>query len=179
MVRSTLQLSIPSLFALALALSSAACGDGGGEKGGSAGADASGGNGGSGGSGGSSTGGTGGQAGAASTGGSTMEVALGDIAFNVIYTGTQTGTLSLAAVTSFPPQGPPSAYQSFPMPMFPQAGKLVGLESDKKYYVAAVLDIGDNNPQSPGPEDLVAFIPMAQEIVPNGEISVELTLMDK
>ena len=54
-----------------------------------------------------------------------------------------------------------------------------GIEVDKPVYVLAVLDIGDNNPQSPGPEDLVAITMPPIDIVANGEVAVDLTLMDK
>lgn len=165
------------VFAFALALGG--CGDGGSGAGGSGGSGgqgtttgtdtttSAGGQGGSGGA----TGGSGGAGG--------QEVALGDVAVTVNYAGAQTGTLSIAAITMFPPSGPPVAYQSYPTPAFPATGKLIGIEVDKPVYVLAVLDIGDNNPQSPGPEDLVAITMPAIDLVANGEVAVDLTLMDK
>ena len=160
------------------ALALPGCGDGGS------------GGGGSGGSGGQGTttssdttasGGSGGSGGSAATGGAggTNEVQLGDIAVTVDYAGAQTGTLNIAAVTSFPPSGPPVAFQTFPTPTFPQTGTLIGLEVGKPVYVVAVLDIGNDNPQSPGPEDLVAITMPAVEVVANSEVAVDLTLTDK
>jgi len=108
----------------------------------------------------------------------TGELKLGDIIVNVTYDGAQVGTLSLAAVTSFPPQGPPQASVIEMAPVFPFTGTLKGLEP-KDYYVAAVLDIGNNNPQSPGPEDLVAFTPMPVTIVGDDMPMIDLVLMDK
>lgn len=113
-----------------------------------------------------------------STGGSTTgELKLGDILVTVTYEGMQTGTLSLAAVTSFPPMGPPLAAVTEKMPAFPFSGTLKGLEP-RDYYVVAVLDVGDNNPQSPGPEDLLAFTPMPVTIVGDDMPMVSLTLVD-
>lgn len=109
---------------------------------------------------------------------STGELKLGDIIVEVTYTGAQVGTLSLAAVTSFPPEGPPQASLTEKMPVFPFTGTLKGLEP-KDYFIAAVLDIGDNNPQMPGPEDLVAFTAMPITIVGDDMPMISLVLMDK
>ncbi|MEP7120988.1 MAG: hypothetical protein ABJE95_08770 [Byssovorax sp.] len=106
-------------------------------------------------------------------------VMLADVDVTVNYAGTQTGTLSIAAVTSFPPMGPPVAFQSFKMPMFPQKGMLIGLEVPRDYYIVAVLDIGNNNPQSPGPEDLVAITMPAVKLTAGAAAKVDLTLTDK
>ncbi len=112
-------------------------------------------------------------------GGGGAAVMLADVQVKVNYAGTQTGTLSIAAITSFPPMGPPVAFQSFKMPVFPQKGTLIGLEAPKDYYFVAVLDIGNNNPQSPGPEDLVAITMPAVKVTADKPVMVELTLMDK
>ena len=127
------------------------------------------------GAGGGDTGGS--SSGAGGSGGAA--VLLGDVDVTVSYTGAQTGTLSIAAVSMFPPMGPPVAFQSFKMPMFPQKGTLIGLEVPKDYYLVAVLDIGDNNPQSPGPEDLVAITMPAVKVTPDKGPAVQLTLVDK
>ncbi len=119
----------------------------------------------------SSSSGAGGSGGAA--------VQLGDVDVTVSYTGTKTGTLSIAAVSMFPPMGPPVAFQSFKMPVFPQTGTLIGLEVPKDYYLVAVLDIGNNNPQSPGPEDLVAITMPAVKVTTDKGPAVQLTLVDK
>ena len=114
---------------------------------------------------------------ASGTGGAA--VMLGDVDVTVNYAGAQTGTLSVAAITSFPPMGPPVAVQSVKMPMFSQKVTLIGLEAPKDYYIVAVLDIGNNNPQLPGPEDLVAITMPAVKVVANKATAVELTLKDK
>ncbi len=167
-----------SLF-VAGALALGGCGDSGSGSGGSGGSGGqttttsdttnSGGQGGTGGA--TASGGTGGAGG--------QEVLLGDVAVTVNYAGAQTGTLSIAAITMFPPSGPPVAYQSYETPVYPQSGKLIGIEVDKPVYVLAVLDIGNNNPQSPGPEDLVAITMPPVDLVAGGEVQVDLTLMDK
>ena len=126
------------------------------------------------------TGGAGGGAGSGGAGGSGgAAVVLGDVDVTVNYAGAQTGTLSIAAVSMFPPMGPPVAFQSFKTPMYPQKGTLIGLETSKDYYIVAVLDIGNNNPQSPGPEDLVAITMPAVKVTPDHAVAVDLTLMDK
>lgn len=119
----------------------------------------------------SSTSGAGGSGGAA--------VLLADVEVTVNYAGVQTGTLSIAVISMFPPMGPPVAFQSFKMPVFPQKGTLIGLEAPKDYYIVAVLDIGNNNPQSPGPEDLVAITMPAVKVTPDKAAVVDLTLVDK
>ncbi len=106
-------------------------------------------------------------------------VMLGDVEVTVNYAGTKTGTLSIAAVTSFPPMGPPVAFQSFKTPTFSQKGTLIGLEVPGDYYILAVLDIGNNNPQSPGPEDLVAITMPAVKVTTGKAVVVDLTLVDK
>jgi hypothetical protein len=124
--------------------------------------------------------GTGSSASSSGVGGSGgAAVVLGDVEVIVNYAGAQTGTLSIAAVSMFPPMGPPVAFQSFKMPKFPQKGTLIGLEAPKDYYLVAVLDIGDNNPQSPGPEDLVAITMPAVKVTPDEGPAVQLTLVDK
>jgi hypothetical protein len=114
---------------------------------------------------------------ASGTGGAA--VMLGDVDVTVNYAGAQTGTLSVAAITSFPPMGPPVAFQSIKMPMFSQKVTLIGLEAPKDYYIVAVLDIGNNNPTNPGPEDLVAITMPAVKVVADKATAVELTLKDK
>lgn len=114
---------------------------------------------------------------ASGTGGAA--VMLGNVDVTVNYAGVQTGTLSVAAITSFPPMGPPVAFQSIKMPMFSQKVTLIGLEAPKDYYIVAVLDIGNNNPTNPGPEDLVAITMPAVKVVADKATAVELTLKDK
>jgi hypothetical protein len=164
------------LLSIISALLLGGCGDGGspasGGTAGSAGTAATGGAAGEAGS-----AGTAGMGGSAGSGG--MEVQLGDISFTVAYAGAKTGTLSVAGFPSFPPAGPPVAYQSYSTPAFPQTGKLTGLEVGKPVYVVTVLDVGNNNPQSPGPEDLSAVTMPPIDIVAGSEVMTTLTLMDK
>ena len=159
-------------------LGAVGCGDGDTTTSTSSSSGATTGSGGEGGSATSTTGGGGASSSSASgTGGAA--VMLGDVDVTVNYAGAQTGTLSVAAITSFPPMGPPVAFQSVKMPMFSQKVTLIGLEAPKDYYIVAVLDIGNNNPQSPGPEDLVAITMPAVKVVANKATAVELTLKDK
>lgn len=113
---------------------------------------------------------------ASGTGGGVM---LGDIDVTVTYAGAMTGTLNVAAITMFPPMGPPVAFQSVMMPKFPASVKLIGLEVPKDYYIVAVLDIGSNNPQNPGPEDLVAVTMPAVKATAGAAAKVDLVLKDK
>ncbi len=112
----------------------------------------------------------------ATTGDSDGELILSDVTVNVTYAGEQTGTLSAAAVLNFPPQGPPLAAASDDMPTFPWSGTLNDLENGE-YYIVAILDIGSDNPQSPGPEDLVSFTPMPITI-DGADVVVDLELVD-
>ena len=102
----------------------------------------------------------------------------GKIEITVDYAGTKTGTLSVAAVTSFPPMGPPVASQSNKTPTFPAKLELIGLDPGT-YYVAAVLDIGSDNPQMPGPDDLVTVTMPPVMVKGNDAPMITLTLMDK
>lgn len=137
-------------FALALALAAGGC-DGGssgeGGQGGSGGEVSMGGSGGETGMGGGGGGGSGG------TGGIPGKTIQG----TVDYEGSQTGTLIVGVYDQCPPAGPPVQLkvQTFDTPMFPQAFSLGGINAGS-YYIAAVLDIGNNNPTQPGPEDLLA-----------------------
>ena len=129
------------------------------------------GSGGAGSGGSSSSGGAGGSGGAA--------VVLGDVEVTVNYAGVQTGTLSVAAITMFPPMGPPVAFQTIKVPTFPAKLTLIGLEAPKDYYLVAVLDIGNNNPTNPGPEDLVAITMPAVKVNAGAANKLDLTLKDK
>jgi hypothetical protein len=120
------------------------------------------------------SGGTGGSAGAGGAGG---QVVLTDLEVNVQYAGIKTGTLSIAAFKQFPPMGPPLAFVQDAMPMFPVKKTLIGLEPGD-YYITAILDIGNNNPQMPGPEDLQALT-MPPVKVMGMTPPVTLTLVDK
>lgn len=161
--------------AVALGLAIAGCDGGSGGQGGSGGTGDTGGAGGAM-TGGGGAGGSGGQGGSGGTGG--VAVQTGDFAFTVVYEGAQTGTLTVAAFTSFPPAGPPEAFQVYDMPVFPQMGKLVELDPGTDYYVLAVLDVGSNNPQMPGPEDpYTATMPPVQ-VTAGTETPIELTLTD-
>ncbi len=123
------------------------------------------------------TGGTGGAGGMGGMGGMPMMPGSADVTVN--YAGAQTGTLSIAAFKQFPPMSlpagvaPPEA-----MPTFPEMGTILDLPPGT-YYFTAILDIGNNNPMSPGPEDLQAVTMPPVEVMPGMAAKVELTLMDK
>lgn len=107
----------------------------------------------------------------------TGELVLGDVEVTVIYDGAAMGTLNVVAITSFPPVGPPLAVASEMDPAYPWVGTLMGLEPGE-YYIAAVLDVGNDNPTLPGPEDLQAVTDGPLVIDGPGPFMVELTLMD-
>lgn len=108
---------------------------------------------------------------------STGELILADIEVMVTYEGMETGLLNVVALTSWPPAGPPVAAASEMDPAFPWSGTLNDLEAGE-WYVAAVLDVGADNPTVPGPEDLVAVTEMPVVVDGPGPFMVELTLMD-
>jgi hypothetical protein len=166
-----------ALCALGLALTTlVACGDdtNNGAGGSGAASSASSGTGGAGGQGGA--GGAGGAGGQGGTGG--MQDLRGDYEVTVEYGGTEMGTLNIAVFTSWPPAGPPKAFNQTMMPTFPVTKTLSNIPVGS-YYVVAILDIGSNNPQSPGPEDLVTPTMMAVEVTANTKTPVTLTLTDK
>jgi hypothetical protein len=132
----------------------------------------------SGSTGGGGSAGEGGSAGAGGAGGAGGQLVLSDLEVKVEYAGVNTGTLSIAAFKQFPPMGPPLAFVQDKMPMFPVTKKLIGLEPGD-YFITAILDIGNNNPQMPGPEDLQALTMPPVKVMGMNPPPVTLTLMDK
>jgi hypothetical protein len=128
----------------------------------------------------SSTGGTGG-ASSSSTSGSTTSTGssmlAGKIKVTVSYTGKQTGPLLIAAVTSFPPMGPPDAATKVAAPVFPQVVELP--INAGSYYVTAILDVGNNYMNMPGPEDLVVLSMGKVDVKGNDAPTLDLALKDK
>lgn len=100
--------------------------------------------------------------------------ALADIAVSLDYPGTKQGSVVVAAFRSFPPMGPPSAFQTVAVPMFPAMVRLRDLEAGT-YYVVGMLDIAPASPTSPGPEDLQA---VSSPVMLPGATSVSLNLHD-
>lgn len=109
----------------------------------------------------------------------TGELVLGDIEVTVIYEGEQTGTLNVVAITEFPPMGPPKAVASDMMPTFPYAATLNDLEAGE-YIIFATLDVGNDNPTIPGPEDPQADVTMPVVVTVDGPgpFQAEVTLID-
>ena len=150
MVQAALRGGLGFSLALALAVAAGGCdggstGDGG--TGGTGGETSMGGAGGTGGTGGAGAGGTGGMSG----------IPGNSVQGTVDYAGSQMGTLIVGLYDTCPPMGPPAQLkvQSIDMPVFPQAFSLENIKAGS-YYIAAVLDIGNDNPTQPGPEDLLA-----------------------
>lgn len=110
---------------------------------------------------------------------STGDLVLADIEVTVTYEGMATGTLSVVALTEFPPMGPPVAVASEMMPTFPYAATLNDLEVGE-YIIFAVLDVGNDNPTIPGPEDPVAdgTMPVMVTVDGPGPFMAEVTLND-
>jgi hypothetical protein len=100
---------------------------------------------------------------------------LANIAVSVGYAGTKHGSVVVAAFRSFPPMGPPSAFQTVDMPTFPAMVTLRDLEAGT-YYVVGMLDVAPASPTSPGPEDLQAV--SAPLMLSSTPMSVALTLHD-
>ena len=98
-----------------------------------------------------------GSAGSPDTG---VSVAGGSVRFSVAYTGAEMGTLALALYVACPPDGPPIGFrdQRIENPAFPLEFDFDGV-SPGSYFAAATLDIGDDNPALPGPEDILACSP--------------------
>lgn len=107
------------------------------------------------------------------------ELILADIEVTVVYEGTATGTLNVVAITEFPPMGPPVAVASEPAPVFPYMATLNDLEAGE-YIIFATLDVGDDNPTIPGPEDPQSDVVMPVTVVVDGPgpFMAEVTLLD-
>lgn len=77
------------------------------------------------------------------------------VTVNVTYAGAKTGSLVIALFngTNFPPTPPPAKAVTLPAPItFPASTKI---EVPAGEYLATVyLDVGSNNPEGAGPEDL-------------------------
>lgn len=165
--------SLPSLV-LVFATILAGCDDGGsGGEGGSGGAGGQGGQGAS-----AGAGGEGGSGGAGGQGGSGGGAAGNFITGEVSYAGSQQGTLIVGVYESCPPMGPPVQLkiQQFTAPVFPQAFELSNIKAGT-YQIAAVLDVGSDNPTMPGPEDLLACSEPV-EITDAAGASLAITLED-
>jgi hypothetical protein len=77
----------------------------------------------------------------------------GDVEGRVVYDEpSASGTLYVASFSQFPPMGPPSGLYQNATPAFPQDFSIIDLDAGS-YTLFAFLDIGDNSPQMPGPED--------------------------
>jgi len=102
----------------------------------------------------------------------------GTIRGTITYGGAKKGPLTIAAVTKFPPMGPPAAFTRKGTPTFPAEYEITGV-ADGTYTVFAVLDNNNDNPQSPGPDDPVAPAPMQVTITAMKGAHVDITLVDK
>lgn len=108
-----------------------------------------------------------------------QEAAASGVTVTVNYAGAQTGTLAIGVFpgTTFPPVVPPVGVLRTPNPTFPTTHTFSPLPAGD-YIVAPFLDIGNNNPQSPGPEDLLAAPPFAHITIGSGIVTQSLTLLD-
>ncbi|MEM7156777.1 MAG: hypothetical protein AAF799_28265 [Myxococcota bacterium] len=100
----------------------------------------------------------------------------GAIDVTVNYDGAGEGTLTVVVNTSFPPMGPPVAFVTDMEPTFPWEGSIPDVPVGD-YFVFAVLDIGNDNPTIPGPEDAQSD---AAEVAVDGAgpFPAEVTLVD-
>jgi hypothetical protein len=98
------------------------------------------------------------------------------VAGTVDYRGAEDGALIIGVFTEFPPMSGPVAFHTEPQPSWPVTFELPSIDPGT-YYLVATLDVGRDNPTSPGPEDLQA----ASEPITISDSAgawVELTLVD-
>lgn len=107
----------------------------------------------------------------------TGELVLADIEVTINYEGDAVGPLVVAALTEFPPMGPPVASVREDNPTFPWTGTLSNLEPGE-YFVLALIDVGDDSPIGPGPEDPQGMPEMSVMVDGEGPFTTELTLAD-
>jgi len=73
------------------------------------------------------------------------------------YTGDATGPLVVAAFTSWPPLGPPSAFEQLPNPSFPEAISFPNLAAGT-YTILAFIDVDGSGPMAATPADVQARV---------------------
>jgi hypothetical protein len=98
------------------------------------------------------------------------------VAGTVAYGGGQDGALIIGVFTEFPPMSGPVAFHTEPQPTWPFSFELPSVDPGT-YHVVATLDVGRDNPTSPGPEDLQAAS-MPVTVSDSAGAWVELTLVD-
>ena len=89
------------------------------------------------------------------TGGEETSLA-GDV-IEISYTGSQTGPLVIAAFTSWPPAGPPSAFEQIPSPTFPERVTLPDLAAGT-YTLLTFIDVDGSGPMAPSQADVQSRI---------------------
>ncbi len=102
---------------------------------------------------------------------------LGDIEVTVTYEGDAVGPLIVAVLTEFPPMGPPTAFMREEEPTFPWVGTFSELEAGE-YFLLATIDVGDDNPTGPGPEDPQGMPAMSVVVDGEGPFPVEIAVVD-
>jgi pimeloyl-ACP methyl ester carboxylesterase len=76
------------------------------------------------------------------------------------YTGALTGPLVVAAFASWPPLGPPSAFDQIPSPSFPARVSLPQLEAGT-YTILAFIDVDNSGPMSPTDADVQSRVELS------------------
>jgi hypothetical protein len=94
----------------------------------------------------------------------------------VMYGGAAQGTLVVAAFTSIPPMGAPTAVAQQSTPAFPETLVLDTVEPGTTLYVLALLDVAPASPQQPGPEDRTSW--SSPIVVGDGATAITLMLTD-
>jgi len=94
----------------------------------------------------------------------------------VEYRGSAQGTLVVAAFTSIPPMGAPTAVAQQSTPQFPATLTLDTIDVGSTLYVLALLDVAPASPQQPGPEDRTHW--SSPIVVAAGAQSLDLMLTD-
>jgi hypothetical protein len=113
-----------------------------------------------------------------STGDVAQDASAAGLSVTVSYAGTKTGTLSIAVFpgTAFPPAGPPVGAFRQPNATFPVTHAFTLAAGD--YVLSAFLDVGDNNPQTPGPEDVLGAPVFKPVTIANTLVTETFTLVD-
>ena len=102
----------------------------------------------------------GGQAGTTPGGSPGGDAPLTGFDLEIQYTGALTGPLIVGAFSSWPPFGPPSAFDQIPNPTFPARVSLPQLEGGT-YTILAFIDVDNSGPMSPTDADVQARVELS------------------
>ena len=95
----------------------------------------------------------------------------GEVKLRVEYAGTKMGNLVVGLFTTYPPQGPPVAFDQLNNAGFPANVTLVDVPAGT-YTALVVLDVAPYDPATPGPEDIMT--PVTVTVPSTGAVPVVL-----